>query len=517
MCAIVGVYSPDGKAAYHARNILHFQQNRGQQTTGIYAVNSDGKVTWRKGEGKVLDVFGRYILPANEVRGNVSSIEQFVGANLVGHTRYVTSGKRDLQPRDPVPADNAQPFVTENARFKVTLAYNGHVNNCEDVSKTLSLEARMTEDASLRFKSDNDAVPLMYVFADGLLKHSDPMESILQGAADVMEKIRGAYTISAVVHHKESGKTYQVAFKDPRGIRPGFFGTQNGSIAISSETYALERTKFWDVRPIKNGEVLIINDKGIWTRKQLKDEGYQPCQFEDAYFSRAFSTHNGRSINHGRFREGLTLARKILREKSEWLDDLDFVTYLPHTPMPIAKGVAKGLRLDFKSCIEKDLYDYQREFILNPDMRHVKTQLQSYVHWDAVSGKSFILIDDSIIRGDTMRNNIAMLREAGAERIFIGIGHPRVEYTCDLGIDMKTRKELVAFERNNKQIAEFIGADDIIYLTQPEYAETWDKVAIDAGLRRKVAQGIFNSEILEFVSDGKRCAACVTGKNPTHD
>jgi amidophosphoribosyltransferase len=517
MCAIVGVYSPDGKAAYHGRNILHFQQNRGQQTTGMYVVNVDGSVTHRKGEGKVLDVFGRYILPQNEVRGNVESIDQFIGPNLVGHTRYVTSGKRDLKPGDPVPVDNAQPFITENERFVVTLAYNGHVNNCEEVNKKLNLEARMTEDSRLGFKSDNDAVPLMYVFADGLLKQKDPMEAILQGAEDVMKNVRGAYTISAVVYDKENKKTYQVAFKDPRGIRPGFFGTQNGSIAIASETYGLERSKFFDIKPIKNGEVLIINDKGVYTRKQIRNEGYQPCQFEQGYFSRAFSVVDGRSINHGRFKEGQTLARKILDEKPEWLDDLNFVTYLPHTPVPIAKGIAHRLRLDLKVCIEKDLYDYQREFILNPDMRHIKTQLQSYVHWDAVCEKNFILVDDSIVRGDTMKNNIAMLREAGAERIYVAVGYPRIEYTCDLGVDMKTKQELVAFERSNKRIAEFIGADDIIYLTQPEYAESWDKVTIDAGLKRKVSQGIFNKEVLEFVSGGKRCAACVTGKNPTHD
>ncbi|MEM3154828.1 MAG: hypothetical protein QW165_04680 [Candidatus Woesearchaeota archaeon] len=517
MCAILGVYSPDGKAAIHGRNILHFQQNRGQQSTGMCALNTDGTITYRKGEGKVLDVFGRHILPENEVRGNISRIDQFLGPNLVGHTRYVTSGKRERKTGDPVPADNAQPFVTENSRFIITMSYNGHVNNYEQISKEMDLEARMLEDRHFRFKSDNDAVAMLYIFADGLLKQKDAIDAIYQGVEDTMTKIRGAYTVSAAIHDKENKKSYQTAFKDPRGIRPGFFGIQNGSIAIASETYALERTKFWDIRPIKNGEVLIINEKGQCIRKQFRKEMHQPCQFEEGYFSRAFSTINGKSINHGRFKEGMTLARKILREKPEWLDDLDFVTYLPHTPMPIAKGVAKGLRVDFKSCIEKDLYDYQREFILNPDMRHIKTQLQSYVHWDAVCGKNFILVDDSIIRGETMRNNITMLREAGAERIYVAIGYPRVEYTCDLGIDMRTREELVAFNRNNKQIAEFIGADDIIYLTQEEYAHSWDTTMIDAGIKRKIAEGIFNKEIIEFVSGGQRCAACVTGKNPTHD
>ncbi len=515
MCAITGVYSSDGKAALYARNILHFLQNRGQDTAGVYTLRENGKVDYRKGEGKVLEVFGRLLLPDGTSLGNVHKITQFAGNNAVGHTRYQTTERGGPY--------NAQPFSTKNQRYTVIMSHNGHVNNFADVAESLNLEDRIREDKFVdqhpEVKIDCDVTAIMYVFADGLQKSNDPVEGIMQGAENVMKHIRGAYTVSAAVHDNKTGKTYQVAFKDPRGIRPGFFGQQNGSFAIASETYALERTHFWNIKPIKNAEVVIFDGKET-IRRQIEPFSkmeYLPCQFEPGYFSRALSCLDGRSINHGRFMEGLALARKIMHEKPEWADIIDFVTYIPHTPMPISKGLAKGLDKDFRVTIEKDLYDYKREFIALAETRHKKTKDQSYVHWDAVCGRNFILTDDSIVRGDTMKENIAMLRFAGAVNIYVASGYPRIEYPCDLGVDMKTHEELIAHGRTDEQIAKDIGADGLIFLSQPEYAHSWDTVDIDAGIRRKIELGIFSPEILEFVSNGKRCNACVTGKNPTHD
>jgi amidophosphoribosyltransferase len=505
MCAITGVYSPEGNAAYLARNILYFQQNRGQDTSGIYSLKKD-RVRFRKGEGKVAEVFGRLQLPKEMVRGNVHrKIDKLRGKYAVGHNRYMTIGVGG--------PDNAQPFSTSNDRFVVAMSHNGHVNNYETLSKELSLEERMKSDFG--FSSDCDVVPIMYVFADGLAKHDDPVECIVQAADDVMKRVRGAFTVTTTVYDRKTDQTFLVAFKDPRGIRPGFFGRMNDTYAVSSETFALERTGFYQIAPIRNGEVVVFTPSEV-IKKTLNALEYRHCQFEQGYFSRALSVIDGRSVNHGRFREGQALARKILRENPEWAECVDFVTYIPNTPMPIAKGVAKGLDEAFTDCIEKDPYGYNREFITRAGERHKGTQFSSAVHWDAVCGKSFVLTDDSIVRGDTMKNNIEMLHKAGAVNIYVAIGYPRVTHPCDLGIDMKTEKELIAYGRTDEEIAKCIGADGVLFLSQEEYSHSWDSVDKDAGLLRKIQLGILSPEILEFVS-ANCCDACVTGRNPTHD
>ncbi len=515
MCAITGVYSPKGAAAAYAGRILHFLQNRGQDAAGIYTLDGP-QVNYRKGIGAVKEVFGRLKLPKEDSLG-LENLAELTGKHAVGHTRYQTTEQGGPY--------NAQPFTTKNERFVIIMSHNGHVNNAQEVNQKIRLEDRIEKDVWIEKpprkeeRVDCDVVPIMYVFADGMAKQNDPVDAILQGADDVMHTIRGAYTVSAAIYDQKTGKSFQIAFKDPRAIRPGFYGKQNGTSAVSSETFALERSDFRDIKPIRNAEVVIFYN-GETHRQQImpfKNYDVNLCQFEQGYFSRALSCLDGTSINHGRFLEGLALSRKIQKEHPEWADIIDFVTFLPSTPTPIAKGVAKGLEMDYRIVIEKDPYDYKREFITLPGQRHERTKRQSAVHWDAVCGRSFILIDDSIVRGDTMKANIAMLREAGAVNIYVASGYPRIEHPCDLGVDMKAQKELIAFGKTDEQIAKEIGADGLVFLTQEEYARVWNNVDIDAGIRRKIELGIFSPEILEFVSKGKKCNACVTGKNPTHD
>jgi amidophosphoribosyltransferase len=509
MCAITGVYSPEGQAAEYARLILHFLQNRGLDTAGIYTLDRHN-VNYRKGMGSVKEVFGRLILPESDFLG-AGSLAELTGTHAVGHTRYQTTEQGGPY--------NAQPFTTKTDRFVVIMSHNGHINSAE-VGQKLRLEERIKKDIWIdkpdkgEVKVDCDVVPIMYTFTDGMAKHNDPIDAILQGADDVMRTVSGAYTVSAAVYDKKTGKSFQLAFKDPHAIRPGFYGRQNGTSAVTSETFALEKCGFRDIKPIKNAEVVIFYN-GETRRQQIKPfDKYDIslCQFEQGYFSRALSCLDGRSINHGRFMEGMALARKIQAEHPEWKDVIDFVAFLPKTPLPIAKGVAKGLGVDFKVVMEKDDYDPGREFITRPDKRHTKRQS---VHWDAVCGRNFILVDDSIVRGETMGVNLAMLREAGAVNIYVASGYPRIEHPCYWGVDMKTQKELIACGKTDAEIAKAIGADATIFLSQDEYARVWNSVDIDAGIRRKIELGIFSPEILEFVSKGKKCNACVTGKSPT--
>jgi len=498
MCAIVGVWSPEGQAAYHTRRLLHFQQNRGQDTAGIYTV-SNGSIYRRKGEGKVGVVFGEASLPQGKVSGNVAEMKEFGGTHAVGHTRYVTSGMSGIQ--------NAPPFITQNERYIVLFAYNGHNSNYAELSDSLDLERRMQADLMVG-QVNCDAIPIMYTFADGLLKHADSIDGIIQGARDVMENVRGAYSAVATVYDKKSKKALQVAFKDPHGFRPGFFGKLNGGFAVTSESYALERTGHMDIKPIKNGEVIIID--GEVRRQQLMDHGHYPCQFEEGYFSRALSAINGKSINSGRYRQGVILARQLEHRKSDWLEDIDFVTYVPNTPQPIAKGLCHAIRADFVDCIEKDLFNYAREFINPANARHTATRERSAVHWDAVCEKNFILVEDSIVRGETLKEIIIMLKRAGAGNIYVVSAYPLIKYTCNKGIDLKTQQELIAHEKNEEEIAEAIGAQGFLALTQEQYTNCWEGTKTDLGIKRKVKLGIFSPEMLEEV--GKRCNTCTTGK-----
>jgi len=503
MCAITGVYSPDGKAAFYARRLNHEQQHRGQDTTGIATLENQ-TVHLLKAEGKVNQVFNeKFELKPEYKYGNAQNIRELAGNHAVGHNRYKTIGIGG-----PI---NAQPFTLENERFTIIMSHNGHVNNYETACKKLNLEERMQKDWG--HASDCDVNAILYAFADGLQgKGTD--ECIRHGVMTVFAEIRGAYTISAAVHDKQTGETVQVAFKDPLGIRPGFFGRMNGSYAIASETFALERCGFWDIKPIWNGELITIGKKGI-TRERMGKGIYTPCQFEMDYFSKAGSALEGKSINHGRYMLGKKLGEKIRKEKEHWPHSADFVTYVPNTPIPIAAGMAKVLGMGVRMVMEKDPFEYEREFIKEEGTRHTADRLS--VHWDPVAGKDFILADDSIVRGDTLKTNIALLRTAGANNIFVASSYPAIRHTCDMGIDMKTQTELVAHNRTEEEICKHIGADDLIYLTQEEFAAVLNAKEIDAGIRAKIKAGIFNPEIQEFVSNGNRCNACVTGKNPTHD
>jgi len=501
MCAITGVYSPDGKAALYARRLNFEQQNRGQDTTGVATL--DGAAAHiLKGEGPVTEVFNeKFTLKPQYRQGDAADITELTGCHAVGHNRYKTIGAGG-------PA-NAQPFTLETERFAIIMSHNGHVNNYEEACKKLDLEERMQKDWN--YKTDCDVAPILYAFADGM-QGRELLECIRHGVMNVFAEIRGAYTVSAAVHDKQTGETIQVAFKDPLGIRPGFFGKMNGSIAIASETYALERSLFWDIKPIWQGELITAGKQGV-KRERLGKGIYTPCQFEMDYFSKAGSVLDGKSVNHGRYMLGKKLGQKILREKDHWAQLADFVSPVPNTPRPIAAGTAKALGLLVRDMMEK--VDNEREFIKEQGIRHTEDKL--YVHWDAVTGKDTIVVDDSIVRGDTLKKDIALLRTAGANNIFVASAYPMVKFTCDMGIDMKTQAELVAHNRVEAEIAKYIGADDLIYLSQPEFESVWNAKAIDAGIRRKIEKGILNEEILEFVSNGNRCTACVTGKNPTHD
>jgi amidophosphoribosyltransferase len=432
MCGIVGVYGHD----YVAQDVydgLITLQHRGQDAAGIGTFN--GKFHSRKDYGLVKDVFRTRHM--KRLRGHVG----------IGHTRYATIGMGDIE--------EVQPFLG-SAPFGVLLAHNGNLFNSHELKEEI-----FKKDHRL-VNSDSDGEVILNLFTKALTKQNpDKIEAdhVAKAVESVHKRAKGAYSVIGYI-----AKQGFFAFKDPYGIRPMVFGKRDNGIKtdyiFASESVTLDILGFEYVDDVKAGELIFIDEETRTVhRKVLSKKEATPCVFEYVYFARPDSIISGISVYKSRMRMGTKLAEKIAAAKL----DIDVVMPVPDSSRSAALQIGQELGLRYREGLVKNRY-IGRTFIM-PGQKIRKKSIRYKLNPMPleIKGKKVLLIDDSIVRGNTSRKIVELVRSAGAEKVYFASYSPPVISPNLYGIDIPTKDELIAARLDNDEIRQFMNADELFY------------------------------------------------------
>lgn len=464
MCGVLGIYDNEeviGKI-YDAMLTI---QHRGQDSAGI--LTYDGKYHIKKGNGLVQDIFDQRNI--YRLRGNVG----------IGHTRYPTVGEGSVE--------DAQPFWV-NYPFGIAAAHNGNVTNF------LELKKELFEKSHKIINSNCDVEVILNIFAEYLerftAKEFSP-EIVFNAVKYVYKRVKGSYSV--VIHIANKG---MLGFRDPFGLRPLLFGIKTdkmvNSYAFASESVALDVMGFKNYEDVGPGSAIFIDKNKQIHRKKILNKPFRPCIFEYIYFARPDSFLNGINVDKARVELGKSLAKKIKRSKL----NIDVVVPVPDSSRTAAIQIARDLKLKYSEGLVKNRY-IGRTFIMPGDVERKKSirhKLNPIRH--VFEGKKVLLVDDSIVRGNTSRSIIQMVRDACAEKIYFASYSAPLANPCVYGIDMQTSGEFIAHDSTPEQIAAKIGADAVIYQNLDE---------MEKDVRKQ------NKHIPSF------CKACFTGYYPTGD
>ncbi len=437
MCGIIGVVaqSPANQILYDGLLML---QHRGQDAAGIVTAQ-DNTFYMHKGLGMVRDVF------------RTRNMRALLGNMGIGHARYPTAGSADS------PAE-AQPFYV-NSPFGIVLGHNGNLTNAEELNKALYRSDRR------HVNTNSDSEVLLNVLAHELqaCARNDQLDpdDIFAAVAGVHERCQGAYAVITMI----AGYGL-LAFRDRLGIRPLVFGTaeteQGIEYMVASESVALDTLGFKLIRDVAPGEAIFIDTKGNFHNKQCAaNSSLNPCIFEYVYLARPDSMMDDFSVYETRLNMGSSLAEKIKKTMRHL--DIDVVIPIPESSRPSALQLANHLGIDFREGFVKNRY-IGRTFIM-PGQQNRRKSVRQKLNAINVEfqGKNVLLVDDSIVRGTTSREIVQMAQEAGAHKVYFASAAPPVRYPNVYGIDMPTRQELIAADKDEEQICYEIGADFLVY------------------------------------------------------
>jgi len=463
MCGVVGIYDNE-EVIGKLYNAMLTIQHRGQDSAGI--LTYDGKYHVKKGNGLVRDIFDQKNIA--RLRGNVG----------IGHTRYPTVGGGSVE--------DAQPFWL-NHPYGIGGAHNGNVTNFFDLKRELFEESRKI------INSNCDVEVILNVFAEYLEKAAArdlTPEIIFNAVRYVYRRVKGSYSV--VFHIANQG---MVAFRDPYGLRPLLFGIKQDllpSFAFASESVALDAMGFTEIEDVAPGSAVFVDRSRQVHKKKLADKPFRPCIFEYIYFARPDSYLNGINVYKARVELGKSLARKI---KAAGLQ-VDVVVPVPDSARTAAIEIALMLNVTYREGLVKNRY-IGRTFIM-PGNQNRKESINHKLNpiKEVFFDKSILLVDDSIVRGNTSRAIIQMVRNAGARKVYFASYSAPLTNPCVYGIDMQTRNEFIAVNSTENQVAAKVGADVVIYQ---------DIKDMERAVRLQ------NKNIHSF------CKACFTGDYPTHD
>jgi amidophosphoribosyltransferase len=416
MCGVFGIRSDERDVARLSYFGLFALQHRGQESAGI-AVSDRGRLTVLRDMGLVAQVFDEEQLQA--LPGDVA----------IGHTRYSTTGSTLWA--------NAQPLVQHGAARTVALGHNGNLTN------TAELRAALVDaGVSLAATSDTEAIA-------ALIAH-DPAE-LPVAVARTMARLEGAYSVVALAEGKLIG------FRDPHGIRPLSLGRLGSDWVLASETCALDLIGARYERDVRPGEFVIVDEDGLHASQALPEGRQALCIFEHVYFARPDSTLAGSEVHGVRVRMGERLA-------TEAPVAADLVMPIPDSGTPAAVGYSRASGVPYSEGLIKNRY-VGRTFI-EPDQRMREQGIKlKFNPLAEVAGKRLVIVDDSIVRGSTMRQLVAMLFDAGAAEVHVRVSSPPIVSPCFYGIDMADEGELAAAHRSVEEMRELIGATSLHYLS----------------------------------------------------
>ena len=433
MCGVIGLYNTNSNVANDIYDGLIQLQHRGQDAAGIATID-ESKMHLYKNTGLVTEVF----------KSKKSKIN-LTGKLGIGHVRYPTAGSNDV--------NDSQPFYTANP-VNITLAHNGTLTNAD------AIREKLLKTHFCQFNTSSDSEVLMNFFAYELSKTNFrklTKSHIFKAVKAVYEECSGGFSIVSLV----SGIGL-VAFRDPNGIRPLSIGQKGKSFMVASESSALAALDFDSLDDIKPGEIIIIEENGDLTKRKIqKKNAHTPCLFEFVYFSRPDSSIDNISVHKSRLRMGDFLGEKIIKEYPKL--NVDVVIPIPDTSRTSAMQVAYKLGVKYREGFMKNRY-IGRTFIMpgqNMRQRSVKQKLNPIDI--EFKDKRVLLIDDSIVRGNTSKNIIKMVKKCGAKKVFLASASPPIRYQNIYGIDMPATTELIGHKRSIKDIKKHIKADELIY------------------------------------------------------
>ncbi len=448
-CGVFGVYAPGEDVARMTCFGLQALQHRGQESAGI-AVGDGNSVVVAKDLGLVTQVFDEATL---------SSLPGFVA---VGHVRYSTSG-------GTASWDAAQPHISAIDDELIALAHNGTLVHTDPLRKQLE-----SHGVTFRSQTDSEVAAKAIGFMTQKTRH------LRAGIAYTMEQVAGAYAMVL------ASKDALYAFRDPHGIRPLCLGElpEGRGWVVSSETCGLDIVGATYVRDVAPGEVLRITQEGIHSEQAVPVQSPSACIFEYVYFARPDSVIDGQSVYQARRALGRILAQEAPVEA-------DLVLGVPDSGVPAALGFAQESGIPFTDGIVKNRY-VGRTFIQPTQaMRQLGIRLKLNPLPEVIAGKRLVVIDDSIVRGNTSQKLVQMLRDAGAAEVHLRIVSPQVLWPCFYGIDTDTRDQLIAANKSLEEMNAWSGSDSLAF------------VSLD-GLR---------AALPDVVHPGF-CEACFTGEYP---
>lgn len=439
-CGVFGVWAPGEQVSKLVYFGLYALQHRGQESAGI-ATSDGGRMVVYKDMGLVSQVFTESIL------------ETLEGHLAVGHCRYSTTGASKWE--------NAQPTFRTTSQGHLALAHNGNLVNTAELAQMVRDNAVERGELPLKsnhFASSSDTDVLTTLLA------SHPDLSLEESAVQELPKVRGAFSLVFM----DENTLY--AARDPYGIRPLVLGRLERGWVVASETAALDIVGASFIRDIEPGELVAIDESGIRSRR-FAEATPKHCLFEYVYLARPDTMLTGHSVHAVRVEVGRTLAR-------EFPADADLVIPVPESGTPAAVGYAQASGIPFAQGLIKNAY-VGRTFIQpSQTLRQLGIRLKLNPLREVIAGQRIVVVDDSIVRGNTQRAIIRMLREAGAAEVHVRISSPPVVWPCFYGIDFATRAELIATGLTIDEIRSSIGADSLGFVsTEGLIAAT--KVATD--------------------------------------
>ena len=420
---MIGIYCSDEtqNAAHLVYYGLYALQHRGQESAGL-AVNNHGAMELRKGLGLAGEVF----------RGE--DFSNLPGNIAIGHVRYSTAGDGSVR--------SAQPLAANCRLGEIALAHNGNLVNADSLREMLT-------DEGIVFHTTSDSESILNL----ICQHGT--RGIEAGIKNAMSLIKGAYVLVITIGDKLIG------VRDPYGLHPLCIGKLANDLGyvLASETCALEALDAEFVRDVQPGEIVIIDKEGLKSVEPSRRCKKSLCVFELVYFARPDSIVDGVSVYEFRRRCGAMLAAQRNIEA-------DMVMAVPDSGVPAAIGYAEASGIPYGEGLIKNKY-MGRTFILPlQEMRDDAVRIKLATIRRNIEGKRLILIDDSIVRGTTLKRIVGHLRDAGAKEIHVCAASPEVKFSCYFGIDTPHREKLIAVQKTPQEICEYMGADSLTYLSE---------------------------------------------------
>ena len=427
-CGIFGISSHNDAAALTALG-LHALQHRGQEGCGIVSYDSKNYHS-EKRQGLVGDHFTN-----NDV------IKKLPGKFAIGHNRYSTTGETSLR--------NIQPFFADLHMGGLSIAHNGNLTNA------LALREVLVKDGAI-FRTTSDTETIVQLIAKSKRK------KIVDKLIDALFQIQGGYALVIMTNKKLIG------VRDPLGIRPLVIGKLKDSFILASETCALDIVGASFIREVENGEIVVIENNEISSIKPFPKHKERPCIFEYIYFARPDSLIGGKCAYEYRKNMGIELAKETDIKA-------DIVVPVPDSGVPAALGYAQYSKKPFELGLIRNHYVGRTFIEPTQNIRSLGVKLKLSSTKSVVKNKSIVLIDDSLVRGTTCHKIVKMLYDAGAKEVHVRIACPEIKFPDFYGVDMPTKKELLAHDKNNSEMCDYIKAKSLKFLSLDGLYKALDK------------------------------------------